>query len=418
MEIHAALKPHPSPGRVLTLLGLGTAISLLGDATLYTVLPNPSIASQAGLTLAMVGVLLGVNRATRLVLNGPFGILYDRLPRRGLLVTSLVLGTISSIIYAIGSGFWPLFAGRVAWGIAWSLLSIGGNAVVLDVSTEKNRGRHSGQYQMWFFLGVALASFFGGLFTDLFGFRGGLWLGAALIGGAALLWLFFLPETRPTERRGRQASNPQGGPFPWRIALGASLPMFAARFVSWGVLAATTILWLSGMTGEGLRLSNRLIPIATLTGAFVALSTVTSIGSAPAAGFFSDKLSRRWPVVAVTVLLGGVGVWLMSVKLPILALIGGFVAPVIGGSVESLVPAIVGDRVGQAQHGRALGLIYTVADLGSTLGPPLALGLLNAEWLSLAGIYQGSAILLAVVALFALVQVRGELPVSVGNTST
>jgi MFS family permease len=203
------LKPHPSPQRVLTLLGAGTAISLLGDATLYAVLPNPPIAAQAGVSLAMVGVLLGVNRATRLLLNGPVGVLYDRLPRRRLLITSLVLGVISSIMYAAGWGFWPWLAGRVVWGVAWSLLSIGCNAVVLDISTDENRGRHSGQYQMWFFVGVASSSFLGGLFTDVFGFRPGLWLDAALIGGAALLWLFFLPETRPAERRERPVNNPR-----------------------------------------------------------------------------------------------------------------------------------------------------------------------------------------------------------------
>jgi MFS family permease len=255
MRFLPAPEAYPSPRRVLTLLGIGTAVSLLGDSTLYTVLPNPSIASQAGVTLAMVGVLLGVNRATRLILNGPIGLLYDRLPRRGLLVTSLALGTISSLIYAVGSGFWPLFAGRVSWGMAWSLLSIGGNSVVLDISTDENRGRHSGQYQMWFFLGVALSSFLGGLFTDLLGFRRGLWLGAALIGCAALMWLFFLPETRPAERR-EPVSQPahhshSRRPFSWRVALAASLPMFVVRFVSWGVMAATTILWLSGLVGEG-----------------------------------------------------------------------------------------------------------------------------------------------------------------------
>lgn len=405
-------KPHPSPQRVLTLLGVGTAISLLGDATLYAVLPNPSIASQAGVTLAMVGVLLGVNRATRLAMNGPVGLLYDRLPRRGLLVSSLGLGTISSLIYAMGSGFWPLFAGRVAWGMAWSLLSIGGNAVVLDVSTDENRGRHSGQYQMWFFIGVALASFLGGLFTDLFGFRPGLGLGAGLIGGAALLWLFFLPETRPAARHAAQTgSDPprqSDRPFPWRVALGAALPMVTVRFVSWGVLAATTILWLSGLVGQEVRLAEHLIPLATLTGGFIALSTLVSIGGAPAAGCLSDRLQRRWPVVATTMLLGGLGMWLMSLKLPGLALIGGFLAPIMGGSVETLVPAIVGDRIGQARRGRALGLIYTLADLGSTLGPPLALGLLNAGRLPLAGIYRASALLLAVVALFALAQGRGD----------
>jgi len=51
------------------LLGLGTAVSLLGDATLYAVLPHPEIASQVGVSLAMVGLLLSANRAARLVLN-------------------------------------------------------------------------------------------------------------------------------------------------------------------------------------------------------------------------------------------------------------------------------------------------------------------------------------------------------------
>jgi len=136
---------------ILNLLGIGTAISLLGDATLYTVLPHPDISAQLGITLSMVGLLLGANRAVRLVLNGPVGVLYDRLPRRGLLIASLTLGACASVFYALGHGFWPLLMGRVFWGLAWSLLWVGGNSVVLDVSTEENRGRNSGIYQMWFF---------------------------------------------------------------------------------------------------------------------------------------------------------------------------------------------------------------------------------------------------------------------------
>jgi MFS family permease len=376
------------------------------------VLPNPSISSQVGVSLAMVGMLLGVNRATRLVMNGPVGFLYEKLPRRPLLVASLVLGTVSSMFYAIGSGFWPLFSGRVLWGIAWSLLWIGGNTVVLDISTDENRGRHSGQYQRWFFLGVALSSFLGGMFTDLFGFRVGQWLSATLIGGAALLWFFFLPETRPAdrhERRTQPGKIPQGS-FPWRIVMGVSLPIFVARFVSWGVLASTSILWLSSLIGEGLRLSNHLIPIATLTGAYTALRMITSIGSASAAGFLSDRSGYRWPVISVAMLVGGIGIWLMSMKLLTLALVGAFLSPVIDGSIETLVPAIAGDRIDKVLQGRALGLIYTIADLGGTLGPPIVLGVLGVEWLPLDIVYKGSAILFVFVVLFALVQARGETP--------
>ena len=69
-----------TPGQVLVPVGIGLTFSLFGDATLYTVLPDAGIAAQAGVSLGMVGVLLGLNRLARVVFNGPAGILYDRCP--------------------------------------------------------------------------------------------------------------------------------------------------------------------------------------------------------------------------------------------------------------------------------------------------------------------------------------------------
>jgi len=403
---------NPSPHRILTLLGIGTAISLLGDATLYTVLPNPPIAAEAGVTLAMVGILLGVNRGVRVILNGPVGMIYDRLPRRGLLVTSLVLGAFSSVVYASGFGFWPLFFGRILWGLAWSLLWIGCNAVVLDISTDANRGRYSGQYQMWFFIGIALASFLGGLSTDIFGFRGGLWLSAALIGGAAVLWLGLLPETRP-ERPSpipKKTTTPIPQDFDWRFVVKTALPMFVYRFVIAGVIASTTILWLANLFGERVQILGLAIPLATSSGLFRALVTLISIGGAPAAGYLSDQIRRRWPVLGVTSFLGALGLGLMSQNLLGLGLFGGFLSQITGGSIGSLVPAISGDQVDKSQRGRALGIIYTIGDFGSTLGPPIALGLLNSEKVSINSIYQGCALIFVLLGLFSWSQSRCEKP--------
>ncbi len=395
-----------NPKQIITLLGIGTAISLLGDSTLYTVLPHPSIAAQVGIKLSMVGILLGANRAVRLLLNGPVGMLYDRWPRRPLLTTSLTIGSISSILYALGTGFWPLLAGRVFWGLAWSFLWIGGNAVVLDISQEADRGKLSGRYQMWFFVGIASSSLLGGLMTDLFGFRNSQWISAALIGLAALLWLFLFPETRRAGQDSipEKSSKSKAAPIPWGTVLAASLPTFFARFISWGVLAATAILWLSGLIGEGLSWGNIYIPIATLTGIYTALSMLTSIGSAPASGFFSDRMGRRWPVLALATFLGGIGLWLMSMKsIPtFIPLLGALIVPVVGGGVETLVPAIIGDRIREKSRGRALGITNIFGDLGATVGPPFALGLLNLGWLTLGEIYQIGALLLVGVGLFAL----------------
>jgi MFS family permease len=298
----------------------------------------------------------------------------------------------------------------VLWGIAWATLWIGGNTMVLDIASDENRGRFNGQYQMWFFVGVALSSFLGGLFTDLFGFRGGLWLSTGLTGLAALMWFCCLPETRlPAQASQRQGTHNPAMPFPWGTTLAASVPLFGVRFVFAGVLAATTILWLEGLVGERLNFLNMAtLPLATLTGAFVAVQATISILSAPSAGYLSDRLGRRWPVVVLGLLMGAVGVWLMSRKVPAQALAGALIAAVTGGSVQSLVPAIVGDKVDEWQRGRALGVIYIAGDLGSTLGPPIALGLLNSGITSLGSVYRGCAILFVVVVLFAGIQWRRE----------
>ena len=62
------LRAPLSPGQVLLPLGLGTALSLMGDATMYTVLPTHTAA--AGIALSSVGILLGANRAVRILLKG------------------------------------------------------------------------------------------------------------------------------------------------------------------------------------------------------------------------------------------------------------------------------------------------------------------------------------------------------------
>jgi MFS family permease len=406
MSEKAIMKANRSSRFILNLLGVGTAISLLGDATLYTVLPHPDIYTQLGITLSMVGLLLGANRAIRLVLNGPVGILYDRMPRRGLLIAALSLGAGSSIFYAVGNGFWPLLLGRVFWGLAWSLLWVGGNSVVLDVSTEGNRGRNSGIYQMWFFIGVANASFFGAILTDMFGFRNGQWISASVIAATSLAWFFFLPETRIKEATAKdtvkEADKSATMKLPWTVISATSFTVFVARFLAWGVLAATAILWLSELFGDGMQIATLFVPIATLTGLYTALSNLTSIGSTPLAGSVSDRWGRRWPVIGLAMVLGGLGLWLMSGEIRSLALIGAFLVPIAGSSAETLVPAIAGDRVPINLRSRALGLINTAGDLGATIGPFAALGALNSDWLPLSGIYKIGGVLFVIVAVLAL----------------
>jgi len=384
-----------STRHILIPLGVGLVLSLLGDQTLYTVLPNPSIAAVAGVTLGMVGVLLGVNRLTRLVFNGVAGTLYDRLPRRPLMIAGMSIGALSTACYAFAHGSVVMIMGRVLWGIAWSAIWVGSNTIALDISNDHNRGEITGRLQMWFLTGVGIASFAGGMFTDLFGYRNGLWVSTALTTAAALVWGLFLPETRPAKLISRDLSVPVPSskkPLPWKEALGLSVPYLALRIVFAGILASSTVLWLSQFTGSQLNFRNLVIPLATLTGGFVAVRVLISMASAPLIGKLSDRIPRRWATMSVVLLFGTLGMVLMSLPVVLPAILGGLMASATTGGIQALVSSIVGDRVAPDLRSRVLGIIFTIGDLGSALGPSVGLSLipvvgLKAVYMGCAGVY-------------------------------
>jgi MFS family permease len=396
------MKKTLQPNQIVTLLGIGTSISLLGESTLYTVLPNQHIAQQLGITIAMVGILLGTNRAMRLFTNGPVGILYEKMPRRPLLVLSLILGALSSILYTIGYGFWPLFAGRLSWGLAWSLLWIGCKTVVQEISNQDNRGHFNGRYNIFYFFGIGFASLLGAILTDMVGFSMGQRISAGMLLITAAVWYFVLPETKGVDGIHKAASSESEAEqrkteaIPWKAIIPAAFVIFTSRFIERGLVAASTPLWMANLFGDGARFLGFLIPIATLTGLFNAAKVFPSILSAPASGKLSDRLGRRWPVVGWTLLFGAFGLAAMSSRLTWLAVIGGLMIPVLSASVETLVPAIVGDHTGKTNNGRALGIIFIFADLGSTLGPMIGLALLDASLFTIEQLYLLSAFLVLV----------------------
>ena len=377
------------PRKVLFPLGLGTALSLMGDGTLYTVLPTHT--AEAGIALSSVGIILGVNRAVRLFLNGPAGLAYDRWPRRRLFVPALFIGALSTAVYAATRGFWPMLIGRLLWGLAWSGIWVGGATVILDVTTARDRGRWTGLYQTWFFLGAALSAFTGGLLTDWLGYGATMWIGAAVTGMGGMAALILLPETR------RARLNPGDSPVEENsLRLRANRGLWAVaslhginRFVAAGVLAATMGLlvqdWLSS---AGLTLG-----VATLTGALMAGRTLLSMVAAPLAGAASDRLGSRWGVAGWGLAIGIIGMALVAWGAPIAILAGVSLGAVAGGSIQALVTALTGDLASQAQRGRAIGLLHTAGDLGSAIGPPVAYALI--PWVELRGVY------LLCVALFA-----------------
>ncbi|GAB4455214.1 MAG: MFS transporter [Anaerolineae bacterium] len=371
--------PTPAPWRVFLPVSLGTGLSLIGDASLYVVLPTHF--QDAAISLAAVGVMLSANRFIRLALNGPVGILYDRLPRRRLFVPALFLGALSTAIYAFTLGFWPLLLGRLLWGIAWVGIWVGGNTLMLDISRQENRGRWVGLYQISFFLGGAGGAILGGFLTDWLGYHPAMGVGAALTLLGAVLALLFLPETRPTPlddpAPGGTEPLPPPSPVSHRAELGSAFSLLGAnRLAISGMLLPTFGLFLQTHLGDTARFASMTLGVATLTGLALGANGLISMVAAPAFGNLSDKTRSRWPVAAGGLLPGVAGFVLLALALPAAPFLAIPLTAVTGGSNQSLATAIIGDLSTSRQRGRRLGILFTVGDFASAVGPPLAYALI------------------------------------------
>jgi DHA1 family multidrug resistance protein-like MFS transporter len=395
------------------LLPLGTAIglSLAGDSTLYAVLANQT--EVVGISLGSVGILLGANRLIRIPGNPLAGALYDRLGRRPLFLWGLALGVLSTAAYGWARGFWPMLAARLLWGIAWSLINVGGYTMVVDRSTPADRGRMTGLYQTSYLLGLSISPLLGGGLTDALGFRQTVQICAGLQAAGLLVALWALPETAP---QARPASIRTTGPrthLSWMKGLGTWLAAvrrldpgllavaavyLVTFFVSNGVLMSTISLYLGQRWGERIPLGAAEIGVASLAGITLSLRAALGIVAAPVAGVVSDRLRSRWPVVYAAMALAAAGFVLLILPVPIWVVLAAVCMVAAGaGALIAVLAALVGDRVAGARPGMAMGALATAGDMGSASGPLVAYALVSS--LELQGVYLLCLLALMSVAL-------------------
>lgn len=388
--------------RALVAICVATSLSLLGDSAMYTVLPTHTEA--AGVALVSVGLLLSANRFIRLLLNGPIGLLTDRWPHRRIFVPAVFLGAVSTAIYALSNSLLPLLSGRLLWGVAWAGLWISGNAIVLDISSESKRGRTVGIYYLSFYLGAAGGSILGGALTDLLGYHLAMAVCAALTFLGAVVALIILPETsspRDEPRRATSKSTTQSSPTTdWKQLLSAVGLLGVNRFVMAGVFVATFGLFLATTIGDSLVIAGRSIGVTTVTGVGLGLSTILGMIAAPALGGLSDRIGNRWRVIGGSLSIGSTGFLLLAVATPFTVLLGVPMVSVASGGNQGLSTTLVGDLSRQRRQGRRLGLLYTVGDFASAIGPPLAYALI--PLIGISSLYLMSASLFGLMLVVAI----------------
>jgi MFS family permease len=377
-------------------LGLAICLSLFGDLTLYAVLPGQR--ENVGLSLAAVGVMLGVNRLIRIPGNPLAGALYDRVGRRRLFLLGMVLGTLSTLGYGLVTGFIPFLIARLTWGLAWTLLNVGGMSIIQDITTRANRGRVIGLYNVWKLAGYAIGPLLGGILVDAVGFQTTMRLYGATTALGLIAALVALPETHhPAPRPERPSAAPHHhlAAF-WRhhvAALRANPQILTVlllyvifQFTGGGIVLSTLNLLLERRFGAKLTLGAVSLGVASASGILAAFRSLVAGLTGPIAGRLSDRAAERSRTIAASLLCGIAGFALLGVARSPTAITAGIIlSAVSAGAGMATITAAVGDATPQGEHGAVMGLYATVGDIGSAAGPFLAYAL--ASRVALQGVY-------------------------------
>lgn len=370
---------------MLMPLGLAVCLSLFGDLTLYAVLATQL--DVVGLSLSAVGLMLGVNRLIRIPGNPLAGLVLDRWGRRRPFILGMLLGVLSTASYALVRGFWPFLIARLAWGIAWTLINVGGMAIILDLSTTANRGRLSGLYNTWMLIGLALAPVVGGFLVDLFGFRPAMLACAAITAVGLLVALLALPETaQPPSHPVTQSPTPK--PPAWQHfstllrtnpgLLTASSLYLITQFAGEGVVLSTMSLLLQQRFGDSVLLNGLALGLASASGILLALRSLLAGLVGPLAGHLSDGRAGRRLVILGSLLAGIAGFGLLSFATSLSTIVLGVaLGAASAGAALATLTACVGDVTPPGRQGLVMGAYATAGDIGSTAGPFLAFALLS-----------------------------------------
>lgn len=360
------------PRRQVVIFALLTAVCVAADAMLYVVLPVRWM--EAGLSsLWEVGLVLSLNRLARLPLNPVIGWVYSRLSIKTCAIFAALLALLIPIGYAHASTLAAWAALRILWGLAWSLLKLGGLFTVMDASSGHDRGYLIGLYTGTYRLGNLVGMLGGGLMADAAGLRPTLLAGAAVAALALPMAVFLLRRTPPAHRKAEEA-EPSGKKGLFALVSGELVwVLFTCLFVTLvieGFFMSTLSALLEHHFGAGATLFGVFIGCATLAGVMQSLRWSWDPALSPLVGRISDGPLGRTRMFAAGCFCAALLFALTTLHLPLapwLLLIIGI--ELCCTAMTTLSDALATDVASRSQAVFVI-TAYTLAiDLGAALGP-------------------------------------------------
>lgn len=390
------------PRRTMSVVStaLVVAASLLGDSFLYVALPLEY--QSLGLSLVMVGFLLSANRLVRFFSNTFAGHIYGKKSTKLLLTAAIFSSSVINLSYGLAKGFLLFLIARLAWGVTWSFLRLGGFLTVVSNAGKDNRGTLMGIYQSVSSIGSLLGGLLGGIILDLMGFKpAAIILAVGTTLGIPIV--FTLKEGGEESERTRASEVPinlktiLGSSRILSIGIGA---MLSSLFMG-SIIVSTLSLYLAESFGrEGVQIYGMIVGIATLTGFLLMFRLLSRTLFGPIFGPLSDILGRKRTITTLF-LMGSISLAILGLSNSLL--IVAFAVVIIFTSAAGLGVVLtteVSDIASEESEVRhyVLSAYTNWTDLGSAMGPLTAYILLTG--VSFRSLFLGASLVLFIFTLF------------------
>lgn len=383
-------------------IALITAAAVLGDSMLFIVLPL--YYQDFGLTsLWQVGVLLSINRFIRLPINPLVGWFYSKFELRTGIFIAVVLAVCTTLSYGFAQHFLILVGMRMLWGLAWSLLRLGGLLTVVEVSTKENKGQLMGLYNGLWGIGGLIGMLAGGFLIDIWSLIG-ITIVFALINVAMLPIVYFLVPVNSKQRNEKK----QRSLTKWFTQKTFLVFVTGATvgFTIFGLFASTLSTLVEKALIDHIQIAGMVIGAATIAGIMQAVRWGWDPLLAPFLGKVLDQ--SKHPDYLILVPLFGMSVFFLLFQISpslYILIIFIFIFQLFSTFMVTATDTLAAHAA--VKNPVSVMTVYTVVlDLGAALGPLVAF--LVIDWIGLSAVYMMAAILMAVVGGIWLLSFLGD----------
>jgi len=200
MESNVPVTPGETPPRHLTLIV--ALLTMIGPFSVDTYFPSfPAIEAEFEVSRALLSQSLGFYLAAFAVSTLFWGPLSDRLGRRAVVMSTLLLYLFASLGCALSSDFSSFLFFRLLQGVAAGGGLAAGRTMIRDVHSPQNAQRAMSRVMMLFAVAPAIAPVIGGWLQDMFDWHSVFYFLAFYSALVLVMILLWVPETLHTSMR-------------------------------------------------------------------------------------------------------------------------------------------------------------------------------------------------------------------------